>query len=437
MFTGSRDYDVIVVGGRPAGATLAARLGMAGLRVLLLERAQLPSLPGASSPIIYASTMALLDEIGADETDYARNTPKLHYMVNDSPGMQMRMRIPNAYGRDYAYAIDRARFDDALFRTAGHQPTVDAWDGFSVTDLLWDGEQVVGIEGHGADRAKRHLTADLVVGADGRFSTVARKVEAETHDEATDHPTSLLYAYWRGAQPLDEPCAMAYGENNGYGLLVMDSADDTVCVCVEGRADLLECEGRAEAHYLDLVRRATPIWQRLNGAEMVTFVRGMRKVGNLYRTPGGRGWALAGDAYHQKDPIDGQGIYDAVYSAKQLSEAILRTHLGAMTWDEALAWYDAAARAETFPMYKSTLERVRSALYSDAPEWLVRLGSLTFGRWILEDRLVQERMGLMLVRKVPPKEVVTLPLTIGALLRGPLRDLSRRLDQEIERIPSR
>ena len=69
--------DVIVVGGRPAGATLAARLGMLGLRVLLLERDSFPSAPAASCPVIYPSTMRLLDEIGADEADYARDTPRL------------------------------------------------------------------------------------------------------------------------------------------------------------------------------------------------------------------------------------------------------------------------------------------------------------------------------------------------------------------------
>ena len=42
-------YDVIIVGGRPAGASLAARLGAAGLRVLILDRATFPSLPAVSA----------------------------------------------------------------------------------------------------------------------------------------------------------------------------------------------------------------------------------------------------------------------------------------------------------------------------------------------------------------------------------------------------
>jgi flavin-dependent dehydrogenase len=47
-------FDVIVVGGRPSGATLATRLAQGGLRVLLLDRATFPSLPAVSSPIIHA-----------------------------------------------------------------------------------------------------------------------------------------------------------------------------------------------------------------------------------------------------------------------------------------------------------------------------------------------------------------------------------------------
>ena len=41
-------FDVIVVGGRPAGATLATRLGRLGLNILLLERDTFPSAPAAS-----------------------------------------------------------------------------------------------------------------------------------------------------------------------------------------------------------------------------------------------------------------------------------------------------------------------------------------------------------------------------------------------------
>src|SRR5688500_17080548 len=76
-------YDVIVVGGRPSGASLAIRLGRQGWRVLLLERATFPSLPAVSLPAIFAGAMQLLDELGLPESDYARNTPRLYRWINE------------------------------------------------------------------------------------------------------------------------------------------------------------------------------------------------------------------------------------------------------------------------------------------------------------------------------------------------------------------
>ncbi|NDJ60512.1 MAG: FAD-dependent monooxygenase [Chloroflexi bacterium] len=431
------NYDVIIVGGRPAGATLAARLGQRGWRVLLLERNTLPSLPGASCPIIYASTMSLLDEIGADERDYAANTPQLRRMVNDSEGIKGEVWIPSAGGRDYGYAIDRARFDKALWDNALRFPTVTGRDGYSVVDLLWDADRVIGVVGKAAGGKAETITADLVVGADGRFSTVARKAKAAERDEHDEHPTSLLYAYWRGVTPYDDKGAAAVAggvPGQGYGYLVMDSADETTLIAVEGQAQLLEPPpGQAEAFYLGLVNAYPPIRARIHDAERVTTVRGMRKIGNLYRQPGGAGWALVGDAYHQKDPLDGQGIFDAVFTAKVLAEAIDAWKCGEATWDDALAWYDRVARAETHPVYMSTLRRVQDNFYRSAPPWFNKLAVRTWGRWLMEDRLVQEQLGQILTRQLKPNEALSTPIMLGAMLRGPLRDLSDFLDKEAKR----
>lgn len=442
------DFDVIIVGGRPAGSTLAARLGQAGLRVLLLERAHFPSPPAASSPIIYASTMTMLDEIGADESAYAHNTPKIHRMVNGEEEFKFELRIPDCNGRDYAYAIDRARFDAALWDTAANSPNVTAKHGFSVTDLLWEGEQVIGITGQNADGQKETFTANLVVGADGRYSLVARKVKAQSLDEENNYPTTLYYAYWKNVAPYDDrgAVAAAYGEGYGVGYLVMESADDTTVVCVEGQSTLVDPDpGQLETFYLDMLKKRSALRERLKHAERVTDIRGMKRIANLYREPGGAGWALVGDAYHQKDPIDGQGIYDAVFTAKILARAIIDWHKGKRTWKNALAFYDKTARAETYSMYRSTLDRVKGNLYGEIvmPDWdLFKLPGMwllmettmpIWLHWMVEDPLCQRQLGLMLTRQAPPESLLDPNLFFGAVLRGPLRDLSKRLEAEIQR----
>lgn len=472
------DFDVIVVGGRPAGSSLAARLGQMGIRTLLVERAELPSLPGASCPIIYSTAMRLLDEIGADEAVYAHNTPYLPRLINVADDIEFGVEIPPLDGkRPYGYAIDRARFDAAIWETAVSYPSVTGRQNFAVHDLLWDADRVVGIVGGVGSGQREEITAKLVIGADGRFSTVARKVNAETFDEDTDYPTNLYYAYWKNVKPHDErgASATAYFAEEGLGFLVMDSADGTTAICMEGRPDILAPQpGKVDEFYYEMAKKYDYIRERTEGAEPVTKVHGMRKVGNMYRTPGGSGWGLVGDAYHQKDPIDGQGIFDALFTSKVMAQAIEQWHSGSKSWTEAIAWYDATARAETYPVYQGTLERVKRTIYEDPydqvpkmasevitqmvestpnmpdfvkqplrqlanssplPEPAVRFMSRTLARWLVSDSVYQEFSGMAVTRQLKPEDAELSPqLMLGVLARGPLRDLSRALDQIDQRL---
>ena len=423
------DFDVIVVGGRPAGSTLAARLGQGGLRVALLERDSFPTPHPASSPAIYAGTMAMLDEIGAEEARYAAGTPRIKAWVIEAPGAFVnRTPIPAAFGRDYGYAIDRERFDAHLWEVAAASPGVTALPGFAASDLLRDGERVIGVRGRGPDGAARELHSDLVVGADGRFSLVARRAGAGERLKHDEHPTSLLYAYWHGTEFFDTEGPVIHtvvGREPGTGFLLMDSADGSLGVVIEGRSDRMEPDSgeSAEAFYLRRLRHIPAIWRRLAHARMATPVRGMKRVGNFYRTAGGPGWALAGDALHQKDPLDGQGIYDAVFTARILATEVLAWRRGERPWAEALRRYDRTVLTETMPMYFQTLASVRQMIYGGSiPEWSLR----SLVRWILTDPVLRRANGRMIVRDLPADEARPRWRDIvGAVWRGIRRDLAR------------
>jgi flavin-dependent dehydrogenase len=424
------DYDVIIIGGRPAGSTLAARLGKQGLRVLLLERAGFPELPAVSCPMINASTMEMLDEIGADEALYARGTPKIRRVVQAlGAGLTLPFDWPEYHGRDYAYAIDRARFDAALWDNAMRFPSVEGRQNFNVTDVIVEDGRVRGVVGQGADKQPVRLTATLTVGADGRYSTVARKLNAEERHRHDEHPTSTLYAYWRGVQSFDQtgdPMAAAYASPDGLGYLLMDSADGTTAVIVEGRADRFENQpDSGEALYLRMLREQPEVWARVQGGERVTSVRGMKRIGNLYRQPGGAGWALTGDAMVQQDPLDGQGIYNAVFTAKSLAWAIREWRAGRMAWDEALEWYDDTVMARTYSMYRQMLDRVQSSLYTQLPEETARI----VAQWALDDPTLKAVMGRFITRQIPAEvmRVLTPALLVNTVVRGGLRQLRQRI----------
>jgi flavin-dependent dehydrogenase len=163
----------------------------------------------------------------------------------------------------------------------------------------------------------------------------------------------------------------------------------------------------------------------VQGGERVTSVRGMKRIGNLYRQPGGAGWALTGDAMVQQDPLDGQGIYNAVFTAKSLAWAIREWRAGRMAWDEALEWYDDTVMARTYSMYRQMLDRVQSSLYTQLPEETARI----VAQWALDDPTLKAVMGRFITRQIPAEvmRVLTPALLVNTVVRGGLRQLRQRI----------
>jgi len=430
-----QQVDVLIVGGRVAGSSTAIRLSRLGFEVLLLERDTFPSLPAVSSPIIFAPTMKLLDEIGADEHQYARKTPKLFQLISVGHNFQNSLRIPAADGRDYAYAIDRARFDEALWQLAVQQPRVEGHQNFSVTDLLFEDERIVGVRGKAKDGDTIAIRARVVIGADGRFGLVARKVQAKVRDVFDHYPASIYYAYWENTRPIEGfgPTIAAYEGDGTYGYGVFDSADGQTMVGVQGQSNVLTPQaGRTKAFYLAMLRGNPKLWTRLENAQMVTSVRGMRDINNFYHEPGGPGWALVGDAYHQKDPVDGQGIYNALITSKSLAYAMRRWQQGELDWKEAMAVYDETARIKTYAMYRALEERLRMNFYMDTtlmPTWFAS----KMGAWLMDDPDFTQLLGKMVTRKIHPDmaRALTTPLMMQAIAKGPFRDLQKRIKQRL------
>jgi 2-polyprenyl-6-methoxyphenol hydroxylase-like FAD-dependent oxidoreductase len=194
------NYDVIIVGGRPAGSSLGARLGAAGLNVLIVERATFPSGPAVSAPFLLPHAMALLDEIGADEAQFAESTPQLRRFVLELADY-FRVVIPfdaAVGGRNYFYTVDRQRLDTCLWRGLSRWPNVHTLEDTKVIDLARDADGgVVGVVVEDAAGQRRELRGRAVIGADGRFSLVARKVDAQTTESRDDVATTIYFGLLR------------------------------------------------------------------------------------------------------------------------------------------------------------------------------------------------------------------------------------------------
>ena len=417
------DFDAIIVGGRIAGTSLAIRLARAGQRVLLLDKDASANEPVISVPMLLNSAMALLDELEVPEDVYGRGTPKVRGSEFEmSNYFSTRLSLPEVSGRDYLYAIDRPQLDGALWECAASAAGVTCRRGASVVRVLREGDRAAGVE-VSSDGGSEEIRGRCVIGADGRYSKVAREVGSEVVHERTDCNTVLHFAYWEGSasHPAGDGLVQIHAGCDGFSFVLMPSRDGRMGVVTQGRVDRYTLEDGAENTYHRLLRERPAVWKRLESAERVTPVLGIKFV-NAFRRPAGPGWALVGDALHHKDSYDAQGIYDALLQSKILAEALTPWHEGKTSWDDATATYEREVMAAMRPMFEATMARLQREVYSDPPPFIAR----TVIRWTMTDPTWQRCFTDLLTRKIDPKGWAPPSVAVGALFRGLGRDVFGR-----------
>ena len=420
-------YDVIVVGGRPAGAALAARLGAGGMSVLVVDKASFPSLPEVPScPVLYAGTMALLAEIGFTEDLYAHAVTRVRAgVLMVEPYFHTRMVVPELFGRDYICGFDRAAFDAALWAYLGRFPAVTRRERLRVDGLLRDDTgRVTGILGAEEGQPAERLHARLcVVGADGRHSLVARKVGARVIEDCSERTSTCHFAEWEALAPCpvdSEPIVQIVTRCRGVSVLFFPSANGRVHVATHVRSDRADTGGDPQQYYRRHLDDFAAVRQRLAGARQVGELLGVKKIANRYREAGGPGWLLVGDAVHHKDPVDGQGVYDALIEGKRLAELLLAAHHDKLTWDALVPAYARAIKEETGGMFRATMQRLARELYQEPPVPVI----CTMMRWLMQDPAYHHQFFAFLSRAIPPENWLGPSLVLGAAARGILRDLA-------------
>jgi flavin-dependent dehydrogenase len=165
------------------------------------------------------------------------------------------------------------------------------------------------------------LSARLVVGADGRNSTIAKLTGARKYHVVP----SERFAYWgffEGVANGSEP-EVVYHHWDGR-VVIACPADSGLYQVILVPASRFRPDFRAdlEGAFMDHARACMPVAQKLEGAQRVGKLRGIVRWESFFRESAGRGWVLVGDAGQFKDPTPGQGMADAFRQAAALAPAI-------------------------------------------------------------------------------------------------------------------
>jgi 2-polyprenyl-6-methoxyphenol hydroxylase-like FAD-dependent oxidoreductase len=352
-------YDVIVIGARCAGAPLAMLLARSGHRVLLADRARFPS-DTLSTHWILAPGVALLTEWGLLDGLRASGCPPINTLRLTCAGTVLAGRPTTPDGPAVTYAPRRTVLD-ALLVDAARTAGATVRQGMAVRDVVWRDGAVAGVIGQMAGGPPVTEWARVVVGADGRNSSIARAVGAGiTTDRGVLAAT--VYGYWSGLPgdgaeiEVRPEAGISFWPTHG-GLTVVSLTLQRHC--------LRGGRGGAGAVYADTLRKVPEIAGRLRDARLEGQVRAATNMRNFFRVSHGPGWALAGDAGHQTDPIGARGISGAFTDARNLAAAIDAGLRGTMTMDRSLARYEARRNADRAAMFEFVCKQAPQGTLDD------------------------------------------------------------------------
>jgi flavin-dependent dehydrogenase len=208
-------------------------------------------------------------------------------------------------------SVSRFVLDPALVAIAREQGA-EVREGFRVRDLYQHDGRVQGVVGPSGER----LVADLVVGADGLHSVVARAIGAS---RTALWPRRLgLVAHFEGVDWPEEHGRMLVGRGTYIGIAPLDEHG----LVTVGLVRALPCGhlGSPESAFEAVLSEYPAIAERVRRGRRTGTVVGIGPLARRVRTCAGPGFALVGDAAGFFDPFTGEGIFRALRSAELLAD---------------------------------------------------------------------------------------------------------------------
>jgi flavin-dependent dehydrogenase len=312
------DCEVLVVGGGPAGASVACALARAGVDVHVLDRAHFPR-PKPCAEYLSPEASRILAEMGALERIEATGAAALAGIRVRAPsGAVIAGDFAASHGfrgyRDRGLSVRREVLDAILLdcaRAAGARAT----EGVRVTDIVRDGTRVIGVRTLADGVAEQR--ARLVIAADGLRSIVAKRLGVA---HVRRRPRRLaLVTHYRNVDDVGEHGEM-HVERDGYvGIADVGNGETTVALVVPARR-AAEISVDRVAFLERWLRARQQLAPRFTKAERVSPVVVTGPFASHTRRAWAPGVALVGDAADFFDPFTGEGIYSALRGGEMLAD---------------------------------------------------------------------------------------------------------------------
>jgi len=324
----TNNFDVIVLGGGPAGSSVAGILAREGRKVIVFEKEIFPRHHIGES--LMTDTYWTFRRLGIleklKESPFVR---KYSVQFANAAGKESRpFYFFEAVHHESAvtWQITRAQFDELLINHAAEQGAV-VHQGVLVKQVLFEGDQAVGVEVQMQDGTREKFFAKVVVDATGQAAMLSNKFRWRMRDPKLKK--AVLYSYFKGAHrepDLNGGATLVLRTEPGSGgwFWYIPLENDITSVGIVADPEYL-VKGRGQdlaKIFQEEIDKCEPVRKRVAEGERVDKIYSILDYSYRSKHNAGNGFIIIGDAYGFLDPIYSSGVLLALKMAELAADAI-------------------------------------------------------------------------------------------------------------------